>query len=60
MSGIETLREIIRDTGSLDYTESLISQLLEESLTALNTAPLDQEAVTALTDLAHKSVQRSL
>jgi geranylgeranyl diphosphate synthase type I len=60
MSGIETLREIIRDTGSLDYTESLISQLLEESLSALNSAPLDQEAVTALTDLAYKSVQRSL
>jgi geranylgeranyl diphosphate synthase type I len=59
-SGIETLREIIRETGALDYTESLISQLLDASLTALNNAPLDQAAVTALTDLAHKSVQRSL
>jgi geranylgeranyl diphosphate synthase type I len=60
ISGIETLREIIRDTGSLEYTENLISELLEKSLTALNTAPLDPDAVTALTDLAHKSVQRSL
>lgn len=60
ISGIEILREIIRDTGSLDYTENLISELLEKSLTALNTAPLDSDAVTALTDLAHKSVQRSL
>lgn len=59
-SGIDTLRDIIRDTGSLDYTENLISELLERSLTALNGAPLDQTAVTALTDLAHKSVQRSL
>ena len=58
--GIETLREIIRDTGSLDYTEDLISELLEKSLSALSSAPLDQGAVTALTDLAHKSVQRSL
>jgi len=60
ISGIETLREVIRETGSLDYTETLISELLEKSLAALNAAPLDQKAVIALTDLAHKSVQRSL
>jgi geranylgeranyl diphosphate synthase type I len=60
LSGIETLREIIRETGALDYTETLISQLLDASLMALNNAPLDPNAVTALTELAHKSVQRSL
>jgi geranylgeranyl diphosphate synthase type I len=60
LNGIEILREIIRDTGSLDYTENLISELLEQSLIALHAAPLEQTAVTTLTDLAHKSVQRSL
>lgn len=60
INGIETLRKVIHDTGALDYTENLISELLEKSLTALNTAPLDQGAVAALTNLAHKSVQRSL
>ena len=59
-SGIETLRKVICDTGALDYTEALISELLEKSLTALNSAPLDSHSVTALTELAHKSVQRSL
>ncbi len=59
IDGIEILREIIHDTGSLNYTENLISELLGQSLTALNAAPLDQAAVTELTELAHKSVQRS-
>ncbi len=60
IDGVETLREIIRDTGSLNYTENLISELLKQSLAALNTAQLDPTAVTALTHLAHKAVERNL
>jgi len=59
LAGIETLREIISETKALDYTENLITRLLEESLAVLAAAPLDPPAVIALNDLAHKAVQRS-
>ena len=60
LDGVNNLREIIRDTGALDYTEDLIASLLDQSLAALNSAPLEATAVSALSDLAHKAVQRNL
>ena len=60
LNGIDTLRAIIRDTGSLDFTENLIADLLEHSLAALANAPLDPAAVISLTQLAHNAVQRNL
>jgi len=60
LNGIDTLRAIIRDTGSLDFTENLIADLLKQSLAALEHAPLDPAAVISLTELAHNAVQRNL
>ena len=60
LNGVDTLRAIIRDTGSLDFTENLIADLLKQSLAALEHAPLDPAAVISLTELAHNAVQRNL
>lgn len=60
IEGVITLREIIENTGALAYTEKLIDELLEQSLTALQTPELDPTAVAALTDLAHAATRRKV
>lgn len=57
--GIESLREVIEDTGARQSTETLIGDLLDSSLQALDTAPLDDEARGVLTGLAYAATRRS-
>jgi geranylgeranyl diphosphate synthase type I len=59
-AGVESLREIITDTGAHAYTEGLIAELLETSLAALHTADIDEQARAVLTGLAFAATQRSL
>lgn len=59
-AGVETLREIIVDTGARDYTENLITELLEKALAALHTADLDPEAREVLTGLAYAATRRTV
>lgn len=60
IDGVNKLREIIESTGALAHTESLIDELLEQALTALQSPELDPLAVTALTDLAHAATRRKV
>jgi geranylgeranyl diphosphate synthase type I len=59
-TGVETLRGIIAETGALDYTEQLIGELLESSLAALDTAPLEPQARTVLSGLAYAATRRTV
>ena len=60
IDGVNKLRDIIESTGALTYTETLIDELMEQSLNALQTPELDPTAVTALTDLAHAATRRKV
>jgi len=57
--GIEALRDVIEDTGARQSTEELIGRLLDSSLAALNSAPLDPLATEVLTGLAYAATRRS-
>ncbi len=57
--GVESLREVIEDTGARQSTEDLIGQLLDSSLAALDSAPLDPVAAEVLTGLAYAATRRS-
>lgn len=57
--GIGALRDVIEDTGARQYTEDLIGQLLDSSLAALTSAPLDPLACEVLTGLAYAATRRS-
>lgn len=59
-SGVRTLRSIIEDTGALASTESMIDQLLEQSLDALRNEHISVEAQEILTGLAFAATRRSL
>ena len=59
-TGVEALRAIIAETGALAHTESLIGDLLDQSLTSLDTAPLDPQAREVLTGLAYAATKRSV
>jgi geranylgeranyl diphosphate synthase type I len=59
-AGVDALREIIVDTGARDYTENLITELLESSLAALHTAEVDPEAREVLTGLAFAATKRTV
>ncbi len=59
-NGVAALREIITDTGALEHTEALISERLEESLAALDTADLVPDARAVLTGLAYAATRRSM
>ncbi|MDI1288589.1 MAG: polyprenyl synthetase family protein [bacterium] len=59
-NGVAALREIISDTGALEYTETLISERLDESLAALDTADLVPDARAVLTGLAYAATHRSM
>jgi geranylgeranyl diphosphate synthase, type I len=58
--GVESLREIILQTGALAYVESLIDSLMARSLDALRSAPIDDEARHVLHDLAVAATKRSV
>lgn len=59
-AGVAALREIITDTGARDYTENLITEMLETALAALNTADIDPQAHEVLTALAFAATRRSM
>jgi geranylgeranyl diphosphate synthase type I len=59
-TGVGALRDIITETGARDYTENLITELLENSLAALHTAAIDEEARAVLTGLAFAATTRSV
>ena len=50
---------MIEDTGARQSTEELIGRLLDSSLAALNSAPLDPLATEVLTGLAYAATRRS-
>lgn len=58
--GVETLREIILQTGALAHVENLIDSLMTQSLDALRAAPIEEEARHVLHDLAVAATRRSL
>lgn len=57
--GISALRDVIEDTGARQSTEDMIGTLLESSLDALTSAPLDPLACEVLTGLAYAATRRS-
>ncbi len=59
-TGVDALREIIDQTGALAHTETLISDLLETSLSALDTADLEPEAKDVLVGLAYAATRRTV
>lgn len=59
-TGVETLREIIRNTGALAYVEELIDSLMTTSLDALSRAKIDEQARQVLHELALAATQRSV
>lgn len=57
-SGVETLRDVIRDTGALAACESMIERYTAEAMTALDAAPIAGDARTALSTLAVAATSR--
>jgi geranylgeranyl diphosphate synthase type I len=58
-AGVETLREIITQTGARAETEGLIDRLLDEALTAVATPVIADDARQILTQLAHAATRRT-
>ncbi|HET9516530.1 MAG TPA: polyprenyl synthetase family protein [Actinoplanes sp.] len=59
-AGVASLRDIIRDTGALQRTESRIAALTAQALAALQAAPLDPDAAAVLRDLADAATRRTI
>jgi geranylgeranyl diphosphate synthase type I len=59
-TGVAELRAIIADTGALDYTENLITELLDTSLAAVANPGITAEAQEILTQLAYAATKRSV
>jgi geranylgeranyl diphosphate synthase type I len=58
--GVAELRGIICETGALARVETLISRLMDDALTALHAAPVDDEAREVLEQLAVAATDRAL
>jgi geranylgeranyl diphosphate synthase type I len=58
LARIERMRQIIESTGALDRTESRIELLATQARKAIQTAPIDPEAIEVLTELIEASTQR--
>ncbi len=58
LAGIETLRSIIIDTGALNDVEAMIEGLTKQSIKALESAHLNQQATQVLSDLARAATAR--
>ncbi|WFE37801.1 polyprenyl synthetase family protein [Micromonospora sp. WMMD998] len=52
------LADVVRDTGAAARVERMISERVAEALSALDTAPIDETARTALTGLATAATER--
>ncbi|MCU1589814.1 MAG: polyprenyl synthetase [Frankiales bacterium] len=57
-AGVAELREVILDTGTLDRVEALIGELTAHALTALQAAPVDDDARQVLEALAAAATAR--
>ena len=60
IDGVNTLREIIENTGALTYTENLIGELLNRAIDSLNNPDLNPDATAALAELAHAATTRKV
>ena len=58
--GVQALRAVIESTGALAHAESLIEQLLDQSLSAAAHAPISADARLALAELAIAATRRTL
>jgi geranylgeranyl diphosphate synthase type I len=56
---LETLREVIEDTGALHAVEAHIAELHTAAMAALDAAPIAAEARSSLSALAERSVRRT-
>ncbi|MDT7547177.1 MAG: geranylgeranyl diphosphate synthase, type [Actinomycetota bacterium] len=59
-AGVGELREVIRDTGALARVEHLIGELMDDALTAIAAAPVDEEARRVLQELALAATARTV
>ncbi|MEU1966286.1 polyprenyl synthetase family protein [Micromonospora sediminicola] len=55
---VARLADLVRDTGAAARVERMISERVTEALSALDTAPIDETARTALTGLATAATAR--
>jgi geranylgeranyl diphosphate synthase type I len=58
--GVAELRQVICETGALAKVESLITELMDDALTALAAAPVGEEARNVLEELALAATARSV
>ena len=58
--GVAALREVITDTGARARSEGLIAELLDDALTALAAAPVEEPAREVLGDLALAATARTV
>jgi geranylgeranyl diphosphate synthase, type I len=56
---VESLREVLVETGAVDSVERLIADLTEEAFTALDAAGLASPGAEVLADLGRAAVQRA-
>ncbi|WP_405151826.1 polyprenyl synthetase family protein [Sphaerisporangium sp. NBC_01403] len=56
--GVERLREIIEETGALTASEEMIKRYLDDALSSLERAPIEEEARQALAELAVAATAR--
>lgn len=59
-SGVDTLREIICDTGALVHAEHMIAKLTDQALDSLSHVSLHNDATDVLTQLAYAATRRSV
>ena len=58
LDGIETLRSIVVETGALNDVEGMIDRLTKQSIDALESAKINQQATVVLGDLARAATAR--
>ena len=58
--GVAELRQVICETGALERTEALISELMDDALVALHAAPVDDGARQVLEALALAATARTV
>jgi geranylgeranyl diphosphate synthase type I len=57
-AGVDELRQVICETGALARVEALIGELMDDALTALHAAPVEDEARGVLEELAVAATAR--
>jgi geranylgeranyl diphosphate synthase type I len=58
--GVAVLREVLRDTGALARVEAMVDELMSDALTALDAAPVDDDARAVLHELALAATSRTV